>query len=601
MPLLACLTLFFASALVDGCNGSETWINPAPLSLDKIFAPVKVGVPPENAFHGLVRLPDGVLRHYGYRGPQRAPSEHIYIFSRDNGLTWDNDGVVLSGDASTDESGPPPAQNPGTGSWIRVASKRDGTWAMRGGQGIDGPYEKVKVDSGHYIMIRQPLFLKSRKRILVTGHRSWQEGNIASFQTCVLYSDDDGRSWKVSKVPMGPRHRAEPPHAKTRWENNALEATVAELGDGRLWMLLRTSQDYLYESFSSDGGETWSKPEQSRFFSTLTMPTLFRISDGRLLLLWCNTTPLPEVDRTGDLTIRPEQRTGLWEDVFTNRDAIHAAISSDDGKSWRGFRELYLNPLRNEPDFATSGGNITSLDKSVHQSQAVELPGGKVLVAFGQHPLVRSMVIFDPDWLLQTTRADSLANGLEAWSTHKYVEGIKGHCAYNRNPGSSLVDHPDKPGRRALHVRRPLDKSLVCDIDGAVWNFPAGYAGNLTVRIKLAPDGQGGRLALLDRWFNPTDTLACRQAMYCIEFDGGGRTNAGQALEPGRWHELRLEWDDCRTAECRLYVDGQPSPQNLALLMPGPNGISYVHIQSASSGKDLAGFLVESVLAAVEP
>ena len=33
--------------------------------------------------------------------------------------------------------------------------------------------------------------------------------------------------------------------------------------------------------------------------------------------------------------------------------------------------------------------NTDSLDKSIHQSQAVELPEGKILLAFGQHGLVK--------------------------------------------------------------------------------------------------------------------------------------------------------------------------------------------------------------------
>ncbi len=84
------------------------------------------------------------------------------------------------------------------------------------------------------------------------------------------------------------------------------------------------------------------------------MPTFFRLKDGRLLLFFNSTTPLPEEDRTDDVSIREEQKTGeTWEDVFTNRDILHAAISDDDGVSSYGFRELYLNPLRNESDFAT--------------------------------------------------------------------------------------------------------------------------------------------------------------------------------------------------------------------------------------------------------
>jgi len=361
-------------------------------------------------------------------------------------------------------------------------------------------------------------------------------------------------------------------------------------------MLLRTSMDNLYESFSGDGGASWSAPVPSRFYSTCTMPTLFRLKDGRLLLFWCNTTPLPEIDRSNDFSIRPEQRDGRWEDVFTNRDAIHAAISEDDGISWKGFRELYLNPLRNESDFATRGGKDVSLDRSVHQSQAVELPGGKVLVALGQHPLVRALLIFDPDWLYESERADSFICGLSGWSTHKYVEGIKGHCAYDRKPGPALVEHPDIPGRKALNIRHPLDSTLVCDIDGALWNFPAARSGEFSTRIYLKPGGSGGRISLIDRWFNPTDTLACRYAMYVLEFDGEGRAGGRNVLTPGQWCELSFEWSDTRTGSCRLKVDNGQVQPDLPLVFPSVNGVSYVQFQGANH-EDTAGFLVERVRA----
>ena len=99
------------------------------------------------------------------------------------------------------------------------------------------------------------------------------------------------------------------------------------------------------------------------------MPTLYRLSDGRALLLWCNTTPLPETDRTEE-PVPESAKNGRWEDVFTNRDACHAAISEDDGRTWIGFREMRLNPLRNAGDF----GSQASHDFSVHQPQALELP-----------------------------------------------------------------------------------------------------------------------------------------------------------------------------------------------------------------------------------
>jgi hypothetical protein len=577
--------------------------NPSkPISLRDIYAPVFVGTPPENAFHGLVQLPDGELRHYGFRGPQSNPTEHYYIFSLDNGLTWNEKGVKVTGSAKTEENGPPPARSPYSGDFLRLISGKDGTYVMRSKNGIDGEYHAVRINDERFEMIRQPLFLRIRQRILVTCGQSLVQGKDEIMQSCVFYSDDDGYHWQLARVPVGPRHEAVWPHRKTRWQNYAVEPTIAELADGRLWMLLRTSMDRLYESFSQDGGAAWSAPAPSRFYSTLTMPTFFRMKDSRLLLFWCNTTPLPEVDRSTDTTIREEQKNGLWEDVFTNRDAIHAAISEDDGKTWIGFRELYLNPLRNERDFAMRGGTAVSLDKSVHQSQAVELPQGKVLVALGQHPLVRAMVIFDPAWLYETGRSDSFANGLKDWSTFKYIDGIKGHCAYDRDPGAPLVEYPDKDkeeGRKALHIRRHNDQALVCENDGAVWNFPAGTKGTFCTSILLEPGGRGGRICLIDRWFNPIDTLAYRSAMYSLTFQGDGNIGDKPALQQGKWHELSFKWEDSRSGSCSLYIDGKPYPQPLELNVPSENGICYVHFQSIADREDQAGFLVESVKAKI--
>ena len=596
LRLIACFTL---ATLPAGCQDDSGPEMAGALTLEDIYAPVKVGTPPDNSFNGLVQLPDGELRHYGFEGRQDKPSTYFYIFSRNNGLTWQKHEPQLSDEASADENMPPGCRSPYSGDFIRLVAGREGTFVLRSKEGIDGHYTREKISAVHVGMLRQPMFLKTRQRILVTGGESLKQGADEIMQACVFYSDDDGYNWQLARVPVGPRHEAVWPHQKTRWQNYAIEPTIAELAGGRLWMLLRTSMDNLYESFSEDGGATWSAPSPSRFYSTLTMPTFFRMNDNRLLLFWCNTTPLPELDRSRDTTIRAEQKNGLWEDVFTNRDAIHAAISEDDGKSWTGFRELYLDPLRNEKDFATRGGTAVSLDRSVHQSQAVELPGGKLLVALGQHPLVRALVIFDPAWLYETERADSFAGGLKDWSTFKYVEGIRGHCAYNRDPGPPLEDHPDLPGRKALHIRHLIDSALVGDRDGAVWNFPAGIKGTYTARIKLEPGGRGGRICLIDRWFNPTDTLARRYAMYSLTFEGEGQIGGEPALQPGKWQELSFRWEDSRSTACRLYIDGQPFSRPLELARPSENGICYVHFQSTAEEEDRAGFLIEAVRAQI--
>ena len=305
---------------------------------------------------------------------------------------------------------------------------------MRTEGGLDGGRTIVKIDDRPGIMNKPPVWIRNGKRVISGAHRTDRSGAY------VYYSDDDGRTWKASAQVTVPPHRKGGFHQGTRWNHGAVEPTVVELNDGRLWMLMRTSQDRHYQAFSEDGGETWSEATPSPFYGTITMPTLYRMGDGRLLFFWCNTTPLPE--RAGT--------DGVWEDVFTNRDALHVAISSDDGRTWKGFRELLLNPERNSPVFGnTSGGE----DKSVHQVQAVEVAPGKILVSAGQHRLCRRLLLFDVRWLYEPRRSCDFSNGLSDWSAFRYYQGIVGHCAYHRQAENLLGAHPDDSNRKVLQLR----------------------------------------------------------------------------------------------------------------------------------------------------
>ena len=117
----------------------------------------------------------------------------------------------------------------------------------------------------------------------------------------VFASTDEGGSWRERGHVVFPD-----------W--NFDEHMMVELKDGRLWMLART-KGQPHESFSADGGRTWSKPRQaatvqnlnSRFF-------LRRLRSGRILLV-----------KNGSPTERLRQRSHL-----------SAWLSEDDGQTWKG-------------------------------------------------------------------------------------------------------------------------------------------------------------------------------------------------------------------------------------------------------------------------
>ncbi|MFK5924857.1 MAG: exo-alpha-sialidase [Verrucomicrobiota bacterium] len=131
-------------------------------------------------------------------------------------------------------------------------------------------------------------------------------------------SSDGGKTWKLSnKIDIG----GAGDHA------GAVEPCVIELNDKRLWMLIRTARGFFWESYSSDGGLTWSKAEPTKIKSSHSPGHLIRMTDGRLALTW-----------------NPNRRSEL-----------HLAFSSDEGKSWgestiiaRGYA-TYSYIMENEP------------------------------------------------------------------------------------------------------------------------------------------------------------------------------------------------------------------------------------------------------------
>lgn len=550
--------------------------------LGAIYAPVVVGVPPEDARRSLCVMPDGELRVYGHELGREFPQRgrRIFTASRDGGLSWKTH-------YAADDALGPAVRSPWTGRYVTIDSREGGTYAFLSEKGPDDTAATIRRVSAHgYQDMFQPLPLHSRRRWVVPMHRV--EGG--HYIPTVMLSDDDGESWRIVELVSTPRHEAVYPHTRQRWQNDGAEPHVVECRDGTLLLLARTSLDVFYLYRSVDGGDTWTPGEPSRFHGTLTTPYLLRLSDGRILFFWNNTQPLPEGPHRYERMPSPEAVAGGWtEDVFTNRDVNHVAVSADDGATWTGFRELWLNDIRNHADFRAFGGAGDSADKSIHQFQAIELPLGKVLVVFGQQHVCRRMAIFDPAWLYETGRREDFQEGLAHISTHVYVKsysgsclwgpGTAGHCAWNRQNGALLVPNPT-PGdfHEVLQLCRIADDRLVSPVQGAVWNFPAAQAGRLHIRLRV--DGAGVRISLADRWFNPIDTTIRDYAAFSFVVDG-------DVLPMGEWVRLGAVWDlsagrmEVRCDDRLLFT----VPQRQA----AENGISYLHLQSTAEQADPLG------------
>lgn len=562
--------------------------------LKRIYAPTVVGVPLSDARRDMCVLPNGEIRSYGvlYQKQAFLAGQGAYYSSVDGGISWVKRyayGEMASCNYIAEAD-----------IYLSVADKFNilsdtfgagkGLWVYRSkiGCGDENP-EKIKVADGNYQNAFLPLKSVFSNRIWFTAEREQNPNNVAVF----CYSDDWGKTWQTRELEVKDRFEMNYPHKGLRWcIFSGSEPSVVELSKNNLMMLLRSPHDSFYQSFSYDNGETWSEPKPSTFYGTNTTSFLLRLKDGRILVFWNNTKPLPEVDHKK--TFPPVDSwilEGKGEDAFTNRDAAHVAISEDGGKTFFGYRELLLNPLRNRADFRYVGGVEDGYDKSVHQFQAIELPFNKVLVSAGQNPRARRTLIFDLDWLYETKREEHFIDGLENVSTHTYVKSVaghtvwqagNGHCAYNRKQSVCIVPHPSGNYKEAVQVQKQHDERLVSDISGIVWNFPSARKGKVSVEIKIVE--KQARFVLTDRWYNPCDEYAAEFSPFAFELD---------ALETGEDFALVEMEYDLNQATVQVFVNGK-HVRAVSQVKACPTAISYFMLQCATK-EDSKGFYVTSM------
>lgn len=550
--------------------------------LKQIYEPKVVFYPPFCAGNSSCVTDDGEIRYYSVINKKNVKDagRQVFFSSKDCGLSWKMhlfDSSKMMGKA---------VKSPYSGRYMQLYAVCDGDSKgtyVKFSDGYDSPIKSEhKISNEVFLGIRQILPLTHKKRWLAFAEQK---------TSVVLYSDDDGETWhKVTPEPVG-KPEIKPPHEGARWYNSC-EPTAAELEDGTIMMIVRTSHDYHYVYYSYDFGATWTKPEQSIFHSTLTMPTLYKLHDQRLMFFWCNTQPLPELDHRKQLPpLSPGEIDGTWEDVFTNRDANHAAISSDNGKTWIGFREMFLNPIRNAADFRTQGGSSQILDKSVHQIEAVELPYHKIMVFFGQHACCTRIIIFDIDWLYETSRKEDFSEGLINLSAQVYLKSISGnfrsfsgHCAWNRTNGAVCAPDPDGRFEDVLFLSATNDPRLFSNRQGIVWNFPAAKTG--CVKIKLRIPGKGLRISLLDRWINPVDATVRDYAAISFEL-------LSEQLLQNEWNDLNIAWDFKK--ETYVVSLGTVVLYKDFLSSEDISGLSYLHVQTVADENDFAGAYIKYI------
>jgi len=440
--------------------------------------------------------------------------------------------------------------------WIKQSGLTESADPLMIWRGYNGSQMEYQQLPNGRILVPYGSFQPHAKAIPPTGRH----------RTIIQYSDDNGRTWTESESKL-----VSPCYENFNGSNEgACEPAIEQLRGGRIWMLLRTQAGFLYESWSDDNGTKWREAIPSRFNTSTGPPNIMRHKNGWLVVCWNNCEMPPRHQGVG---------------VYGGRDALHIAISSDEGKTWRGFREIYLDHRRHDNP-ARAGDRGTAYPLGAYTSD------GMLVVLAGQGEGGRNPILIDPQWIVETKAATDFSDGLKQWSVYTHF-GLARRWWRARAVGCALVQNPSDVNANSLHIRKADEKPA----DGAVWNFPNGWKGTLKARVMIRKGYHGATISLNDRMFDPTNDYGEQFALFRAEIGSDGMLGTA-VLRPGKWHNITFRWD-LTEGQCELQVDGVNAGQ-LKLRNPTLNGASYVRFRSAAREIDTAGFLVDRVEVSIE-
>jgi hypothetical protein len=108
------------------------------------------------------------------------------------------------------------------------------------------------------------------------------------------------------------------------------EATIEQLRDGRIWMLMRTNWGVFWEAYSDNEGLTWKNFKPTKIDVSSAPGLLQRLKSGRLFLIWNRANP------KGQSSYLMSGGDGISSEVAhsNNREELSVMFSDDDGKTW---------------------------------------------------------------------------------------------------------------------------------------------------------------------------------------------------------------------------------------------------------------------------
>ena len=301
----------------------------------------------------VTRLSDGRLLSAWFSGPFEGSVDQLILgcASSDDGKTWTKEGIVLN-DQPRKSDFDPAFISDGQRTYLFYSVGRWNRYPFVGGRGkektevgIDSykTFVRVTSDAGKTWSDEQRVGEhtgvgpRSNGIKLTSGELLLPLHHYQQHLPAVLKSSDGGKTWRKIDGPK--------PDPKV----GAAEPTIAETKSGKVLMIVRSRDGFMWTTTSADKGETWSPLKKTEMPAAATSHNLLRLRDGRLLLTHNPT--------------KPPLRTQLT-----------ARISDDEGATWGKPVEIArVEPARDDEEVYS---------RQVTYPSAVQLPDGHVVVVW---------------------------------------------------------------------------------------------------------------------------------------------------------------------------------------------------------------------------
>jgi sialidase-1 len=274
---------------------------------------------PRQTEASLLAFPDGRLLaaysdFYGGVNLDEAPAQIVGRWSKDEGETWSEPQVLQENIGRLNCMSASMLQLP-SGRILLAFGRKDAEptllhamvkFSDDEGKTWSAPQDITRGDR-YWCITNDRLVRLSSGRILYPLESGPES------ECSVWYSDDDGGSWQMSTgniTAAKPLSYAEP--------------TVVELKSGRVAMYIRTTSGNIHIALSEDGGVNWRMHKSAP-------PDMAGRPDAGPNAAYspCMVKRIPS---TGDLLL-------VWNNNRV-RTPLTAAVSSDEGETWRHFRNL---------------------------------------------------------------------------------------------------------------------------------------------------------------------------------------------------------------------------------------------------------------------